>query len=129
MVQNSDIRCPRDHRPSNSIALKVQTQGTTGKKFKPKESRPKESKLIEDKNPAPLHSEFIEPKKTFHIDKKRKYLKKKQDRKNNTLATEDNTNIVEIGKKKKRDDQGDGRYYNYQKKGHFLRNCPKPPKN
>ena len=25
MVRDSDIHCPRDHRPSNSTALKVQT--------------------------------------------------------------------------------------------------------
>ena len=31
MVRDSDIRCPRDHHPSNSTALKVQTQGTTAK--------------------------------------------------------------------------------------------------
>ena len=115
IVQDSDIRCSNNHRPSNSTALKVQTQRTTGKKSKPKESRPKESKLTEGKNPTLPHSESTEPGKTFRTDIRKEYLekkKKKQYWKNNTSATRNNANVVEVGKKKKQDNQGNGRCYN-----------------
>lgn len=46
------------------------------------------------------HPKFTKLGKTSCIDKRREYLKKKQDRKNLTLATKDNTNAVEGGKKK-----------------------------
>ena len=73
----------------------MQTLGTTVKKFKPEESRPKELKSTKDKNLIPSRSEFTKPGKTSCTDKKREYLKKNQDRKNNTLATRDNANAVE----------------------------------
>ena len=123
MVRESDARCPRSHRPSHNTSSKVQTQGTTAKKPRTEESRPKEAKSTN----APPHSESTEPGKTSRTDKRREYLekkKKKRDRKNNTPATGDNAN--EISEKKKR---GDDRCYNCQKKGHFSRNCPEPPKN
>ena len=128
MVQHLDICCPRGHCLSNSTASKVQTQETTAKKSMSEESRPKKLKLAEGKNPVLLYSESMEPGKTFYINKRREYPKKKRDRKNNTPATKNNSNAIEIGKKKW-NNQGDGRYYNCQKKGHFLKNCPEPPKN
>ena len=44
MVRDSDIHCPRGHRPSNSTASKVQTQGTTTKNSHPEELKVKETK-------------------------------------------------------------------------------------
>ena len=129
MVRDSDIRCPKGHRPSNSTISKVQTQRTTVEESKPEESRPKELKLAEGKNPALLRSESTEPGKTSRTDKKREYLKKKRDRQNNTLATRDNANAIEVGEKKKQDNQGDGRCYNCQKTGHFSKNYPESLKN
>ena len=129
MVRELDARCPRGHRPSHNTSLKVQTQGTTAKEPRTKESRPKEAKSTDGKNPALPRSESAEPGKISRTDKKKEYLekkKKKQDQKNNTPATGDNANAVEVGEKKKR---GDDRCYNCQKKGHFSRNCPEPPKN
>ena len=125
IVRKSDARCPRGHRPSHITSSKMYTQGTTAKKPRTKESRPKEAKSTD----APPRSESAEPGKTSRTDKRREYLekkKKKRDRKNNTPATGDNANAVEVGEKKKR---GDDRCYNCQKKGHFSRNCPEPPKN
>ena len=49
MVRDSDARCTRGYHPSSSPALKVQTQGITGKESKPEEFRPKEAKLAEGK--------------------------------------------------------------------------------
>ena len=132
MVRDLDACCLRSHRPSNNTTSKMQTQGTTGKKSKLEESRPKKAKLAESKNPAPSRFKSSEPGKTFCTDKKSEYhekKKKKQDQKNNTPATGDNANAVEVGEKKKRNDQGNRRCYNFQKKGYFSRNCPEPPKN
>ena len=44
MVWDSDICYLRGHRPSNSTALKVQTQGTTAKDFHLEESKIKEAR-------------------------------------------------------------------------------------
>ena len=133
MVRESDARCPRGHRPFYNTSSKMQTQGSSHKDSpRTKESRLQEAKQADGKAPAPPRSESTEAGKTSHIDKKREFLekkKKKRDWKNNTLATGDNANDVEVGEKKKRDNQGDGRCYNCQKKGHFSRNCPEPPKN
>ena len=63
--------------------------------------RPKESKLAKDKNSAPLFFQSIEPGKTSRIDKRKEYLKKKWDRKNNILVIGDKANAIEDGKKKR----------------------------
>ena len=132
MVRKSDARCPRGHCPSHNTSSKVQTQGIIAKEPHTKESRLKVTKQADGKAPAPPRSKSIEPGKTFRTDKRREYLekkKKKLDRKNNTPATGNNANAIKVGEKKKRDDQGDGRCYNCQKKGHFSRNCLEPSKN
>ena len=123
IVRDIDSRCPRGHRSSQNTSTKVQTQGLTAKESKPKESRPKDLKPANGKTPAPPRTN--EPEKTSRQDKKKEYLKKKRDRKNSTLATGNNA----IENEKKRNNQGDKKCYNYQKKGHFARNCPEPPKN
>ena len=133
MVRESDAHCLRGHRPSQNTSFKVQTQGSSHKKSpRIEESRPKEAKQVDGKAPALPRSKSIEAGKTSCTHKRKEFFekkKKKRDRKNNTPATEDNANDVEIGEKKKQDNRGDGRCYNCQKKGHFSRNCPEPPKN
>ena len=132
MVRELDARCPKSHRPSHNTFSNVQTQRTTVKEPHTEQSRPKQAKQANGKAPVPPRSEFTEAGKTSRTDKRREYLekkKKKWDRKNNTPTTGDNANNIEVGKKKKRDDRGNGRYYNCQKKGYFLRNCPELPKN
>ena len=100
MVRDLNIRCPKSYHLSNSTVLKMQTQGTTAKESKPEKSRPKELKLVGGKKPVPPCFKSTEPGKTSSTDKKRKYFKKKQNRKNNTLAIGDNANAVK-GKGKK----------------------------
>ena len=112
IVQDSDICCPKGHRPSNSITSKVQTQVTTGKISKLEKSRLKESKLAEVKNPVALRSKSTEPRKISCIDKKKKYFKKKRDWKNNTPAIRDNANAIEVGEKNW-NNRGNKRCYNY----------------
>ena len=123
MVQDINFCCPRDYRLSQNTSAKVQTQDSTTKKSKPKESRTKDLKPANGKTLALPHTNELG--KTFHQDKKKEYLKKKQDRKNSIPATRDNA----IEGEKKRNDQSDEKCYNCQKKGHFARNCPEPPKN
>ena len=123
MIRDADFRCPRGHRPSQNTSTKVQTQGSTAKESKLEESRLKDSKPANGKTPAPPYTN--EPGKTSRQDKKNEYLKKKRDRKNSTPTTGDNA----IKGEKKRNNQGDEKCYNCQKKGHFAKNCPEPPKN
>ena len=123
MIRNADFRCLRNHYLSQNTFTKMQTQRLTAKKSKPKESRPKDFKPANGKTSAPPHTD--KPKKTSRQNKKKEYLKKKQDRKNSTPATGDNA----IEGEKKRNNRGDRKCYNCQKKSHFARNCPEPPKN
>ena len=133
MVRKSDIRCPRNNRPFHNTSSKVQTQGSSHKDSpRTKKSRPKKAKQANDKAPVLPRSESTEAKKISHINKRREFLKKKKkkrDRKNNILETGDNANNVEVSEKKKRDNRGDERCYNCQKKGYFARNCLEPLKN
>ena len=123
MVRDANFCYPRGNHSSQNTFIKVQTQGSIVKKSKPKESRPKDLKLANGKTPSlPCTNE---PGKTFRQDKKKKYLKKKRDQQNSIPATGDNA----IEGEKKRNNQGDGKCYNCQKKGHFARNYPEPPKN
>ena len=69
IVQNSDIRCPRGHRPSNSTISKVQTQGTTAKNF----SRPEKPKSKDTKT---VHADVAEL-----LEQDRKDKKDRQDKK------------------------------------------------
>ena len=46
MVQDSDIRCSWGHYPSHNTSSNLQIQGTTAKKPRIEESKPKEAKLI-----------------------------------------------------------------------------------
>ena len=93
MVQKSDARCARGHRPSHNTSLKIQTQGTTAKKTRTEESRPKKAKLTDGKVPALPRSN--EPAKPNYKKKKREWFKKK---KNSTPAIGDN--VIEDQKKK-----------------------------
>ena len=62
MIQDADSHCSRGHRPSQNTSAKVQIQGSTAKKSKLKESRPKDSKLTNGKIPTPPRTN--EPEKT-----------------------------------------------------------------
>ena len=92
----------------------METQGSTAKKSKSKESRPKDLKPTNEKTLA--LSCINKPRKPSRQDKKKKYFKKKRDRKNSTPATRDNA----IEGEKKRNNQGDGKCYNCQKRAILL---------
>ena len=123
MVRDSDIRCPQGHRFSNNTASKVQTQGTSAKEPRSEESRPKEAKPAKEKAPAlpwTNATESLEQGKKDRKDKKRKFWEKTEQ----TPAT--GTNVTNAGSKKK---YPDITCYNCDKKGHYLKSCPEPPKN
>ena len=123
MVWDTDSRCSRGHRLSQNTSIKMQTQDSTAKESKPEESRPKDLKPADGKTLAPPRTNKSE--KTFYQDKKKEYFKKKWDQKNSTPATRDNA----IEGEKKRNNRGNKKYYNCQKKGHFARNSSEPSKN
>ena len=102
MVRDLDIHCPKGHCYSNIIftVSKGQTQEITIKKPCIKESKLKMLKLAKSKALILSCLKFTKPGKTFHIDKKKEYLKIKRDRKNMTLATRDQANTVKAGEKK-----------------------------
>ena len=114
MVWDADSRCPRSHCPSQNTFAKVQNQGSTAKKSKPEEFRPKNSKPANRKTPVPPCINKL--RKTSRQNKKKKYFKKKQDWKNSTLATRDNA----IEGEKKQNNQGDKKCYNCQKRAILL---------
>ena len=123
MVWDADSRYPRGYCPSQNTSTKVKTQSSAVKESKSEESKPKDSKPADRKTLAPPRTD--EPGKTFYQDKKKKYFKKKQDRKNSIPATEDNA----IEGEKKRNNRSNGKCYNCQKKGHFAKNYSEFPKN
>ena len=94
MVLELDAHCPRGHRSSHSTSSKVQTQGTTAKEPRTKESRPKEAKSTNGKALTLPRSD--EPAKPNRKKKKREWLKKKKD---SSPATGDN--VIEAQKKKR----------------------------
>ena len=112
MVQDLDTYCFKGHRFFHATLAKIQIQGFNIKESKPKKSRLKKLKPAKGKTPTLSCFKSIKLGKTFCIDKKRKYLKKKQDQKINTLAIGNNANIVESSKKKQNHDSNK-RYYNY----------------
>ena len=85
MVRDLDIRCPRGHRPSNSIASRVQTQGTAAKMPRPEESKSKDIKAVYAN--AAERSEQDKKDKKDRRDKKRRFRKKKNQKKPRPLAT------------------------------------------
>ena len=95
MVRNADSCYLKSHCLSQNTSAKVQTQSSTAKKSKPKESKLKDSKPANRKTFALPHTN--ESGKTFCQNKKKEYLKKKQNKKNFIPAT--GNNIIEGEKK------------------------------
>ena len=123
MIRDAVSHCSRSHCPSQKTSAKVQTQSSTAKESKPKEFRPKDLKPANGKTPALLCTN--KSGKISRQDNKKEYFKKKRDRKNSILATENNA----IEGEKKWNNWGHGKYYNCQKKRYFARNCLEPSKN
>ena len=76
----------------------MQTQGTTAKKTRTKESRPKKAKQANSKVFAPLCSD--EPVKPNRQKKNKEYQKKKQDWKNSSPTNGNNAIKDKKGDKK-----------------------------
>ena len=110
MVRDVDSHCSKGHCLSQNTSAKMQTQGSTAKKSKPEKFKPKDLKPANMKTSAPPRTN--KTKKTSYQDKKKEYLKKKRDRKNSTPVIKNNA----IEGKKKRNNWGDGKCYNCQKR-------------
>ena len=123
MIQDSDIRYLQDYRSSNSIASKVQTQGTTAK-----DSHRKEPKVKEVKPTSSQAAEVSKPSEQAHKEKKRKRYPERQDKKEQTPASTANAIEVQQKKKKKNRDHDVSvvMCYNCNKKGHYANTCTEP---
>lgn len=97
MIWNLNIHCSRDHCFSHAISSKIQTQRT--KESKRKEFKLKNLKLSNEKAFFLSCPKFIKFGKIFCQDKKKEYIKKKQNWKNFILATGDN--VIEEDEKKR----------------------------
>ena len=87
MVRDSDIRCLKGHRPSNSTASKVQTQRTTTKDSHPEESKVKKTKLTPSR---------AEASKSFEQARKKKKKKKHQEKRDKKQMLASTTNATEV---------------------------------
>ena len=114
IVWDADSHYPRSHCLSQNTFTKMQTQDLIAKESKPKKSRPKDQKPADEKTLASPCTN--ESGKTSYQDKKKEYFQKKRDRKNSIPTIEDNA----IKSEKKRNDQGDKKFYNCQKRAILL---------
>lgn len=119
IIQDLDVHYFKDYCFSYIIFSKVQTQGFNTKESKLKKSKPKDLKLVNRNISTLLHLNSTEPGKSFCQNKEKEFLKKKRDQEN-SISTIRN-NVIKSGEKKR----GNKKYYNYQKKSHFAKNCLK----
>ena len=115
MVWNLDVRCPRGHRLSHNIFLKMQIQGfkdfSCSKKPKPKDSKPV---LLCDNAAKPAKIKDQKDKKKRFRNQKREHTEEQ------IMATGVNTNT---SKKKIK-----ARCFNNNKKSYYANKCTKLPK-
>ena len=88
IVWDADFRCSTSYCLSQKPSTKMQIQSLTAKESKPKEFRPKDSKLAKEKISALPYNN--ESRKTFRLNNKKKYLNKKRDQKNSTSTIRNN---------------------------------------
>ena len=100
MVGDSDIRCPRGHRSSNSTASKVQTKGTTAK-----DSYQEKPKVKKVKHTLFRAAEASKPLEQARKKKKRKRHPERQDKKEQIPVCIANATEVKQKKKKKNRDR------------------------
>ena len=122
MVKDSDIRCPKGHRPFNITISKVHTLETTAKDFQPEE--PKVKKV---KSTLSRAVKANKPSDQVRKKKKSKRHPQRQDKKEQTSASTTNATEVQQKKKKKNWDRNISKVicYNCNKKSHYANTCTK----
>ena len=116
MVRDLDARCPRGHRLSHNTSSKVQTQGSKDS-FRSKEPKAKDPK------PAPSREDMVEPAKKENKKNKKKRLQNQRWEHTGKQIPATGNNIKTLKKKIK------ARYFNCNKKNHYVNECTKSPKN
>ena len=76
MVKDSDVYCPKGHRPSHNIFSKVQSQGSNNKDFSySEESKPKDPKPIPPRDNVAVKLAKKKDKK----DKKKRFQEQRRE--------------------------------------------------
>ena len=129
-MRETDLSCFRGNQLAQSTAHKVQTQGAV-KDYCGDDSK---ASISSASIPASAFTQDSESFDKAKKDKKKKYWQGKRDFKKpkdfTNLAS--GINAANVGgkeKKRKKKDVSEITWFNCHKKGHYLNNCPKPPKN
>ena len=121
-MRETDLQVLRRSQSAHTTAHKVQTQGVVNCGDK--------SKV---KSPASTPAQDFEPSNKARKDKKKKYYRDKRDSRefkdSTTLAFGVNAAKVGGKKKKNKKDVSEVKYFNCNKKKHYVNKCPEPPKN
>ena len=122
MVWDSDVRCPKGHRPSHNTSSKVQSQGSNNKDSScSEEPKPKDPKLAPPRDNAAAEPDKKEDRK----NKKKRFREQRQEYTGEWKKQTPATGVNKTAPKKKLK----VRCFNSDKKGHYANDCTKSLKN
>ena len=121
----TNLSCLWGNRPAHTTAYKVQTQGAVNYK---NDSKPFKGPAS---TPASVSTQDPEPSDKARKDKKKKQHRDKRNSRESRDTSASEVNVTEVGNKKrwrKRKDPREVMYYNCNKPGHYVDQCPKSRK-